>query len=179
MQYQGIHLKRKNGETMLTKHKSVVADKGLGVRAQLMMAAIAACLPRPPFNIFLAIWPVFLQSPNEVYTFKRPSDLSEAKSGDGGAYSFLRGGPRFSIPKRHNCVALLSAGQVVRALPPNKVPLKEVYPKGQSSQRVQSSKKHMGLTFCSRVCFFSSAWILIYFVLLLSQMSHLHWQQPT
>lgn len=79
-----------------------------------------------------------VQSPNEVYSFKRPSDLSEVKSSDGGSYSFLRGGLRSSVPKRHNCAALLSAGQLVRALPPNKVPLKEVYPKGQSSQRAQS-----------------------------------------
>lgn len=70
-----------------------------------------------------------LVSANEVYSFTRPGDLSEMKSGDSGAYSFLRGGLRSNVPKRHNCVALLSAGQVVRALPPNKVPLKEVYPK--------------------------------------------------
>ncbi|XP_060909628.1 von Willebrand factor A domain-containing protein 8 [Labrus mixtus] len=70
-----------------------------------------------------------LVSPNEVYSFKRPVDLSVVKSSDSGSYMFLRGGLRSSTPKRENCVSLLSANQVVRALPPNKVPLKEVYPK--------------------------------------------------
>ncbi|XP_071782446.1 von Willebrand factor A domain-containing protein 8 [Centroberyx gerrardi] len=69
-----------------------------------------------------------LMSPNEVYTFKRPVDLSEMKGGDGGS-QFFRGGLRSSAAKRTNCVSLLSANQVVRALPPNQVPLKEVYPK--------------------------------------------------
>ncbi|KAG7501738.1 von Willebrand factor A domain-containing 8 [Solea senegalensis] len=70
-----------------------------------------------------------LMSPNEVYSFKRPDDLAAMKSSDGGAHMFLRGGVRSSAPKQHNCVSLLSANQVVRALPPTKVPLKEVYPK--------------------------------------------------
>ncbi|KAI9519069.1 hypothetical protein NQZ68_032124 [Dissostichus eleginoides] len=70
-----------------------------------------------------------LVSPNEVYSFKRPVDLSEVRIAEGGANTFLRGGLRSSTPKRDNCVSLLSANQVVRALPPNKVPLKEVYPK--------------------------------------------------
>ncbi|KAK5860620.1 hypothetical protein PBY51_022082 [Eleginops maclovinus] len=70
-----------------------------------------------------------LVSPNEVYSFKRPVDLSEVRSSEGGSHNFLRGGLRSSTPKRNNCVSLLSANQVVRALPPNKVPLKEVYPK--------------------------------------------------
>uniref|UniRef100_A0A3B4UMV5 von Willebrand factor A domain-containing protein 8 n=1 Tax=Seriola dumerili TaxID=41447 RepID=A0A3B4UMV5_SERDU len=70
-----------------------------------------------------------LMSPNEVYSFKRPVDLSAMKSGEGGAHTFLRGGLRSSAAKQQNCVSLLSANQVVRALPPNKVPLKEVYPK--------------------------------------------------
>uniref|UniRef100_A0A673AZC6 von Willebrand factor A domain-containing protein 8 n=1 Tax=Sphaeramia orbicularis TaxID=375764 RepID=A0A673AZC6_9TELE len=70
-----------------------------------------------------------LMSPNEVYSFKRPADLSTMKSGESGAHMFLRGGLRTSTPKQHNCVSLLSANQVVRALPPNKVPLKDVYPK--------------------------------------------------
>ena len=69
-----------------------------------------------------------------MYSFKRPVDLSEMKSSDSGAHVFLRGGLRSTTPKRENCVSLLSANQVVRALPPNKVPLKEVYPKGQRSQ---------------------------------------------
>lgn len=128
-----------------------------------MTATTAALLPRLALNISLAILSVFLQSANEVYSFTRPGDLSEMKSGDGGAYSFLRGGLRSNVPKRHNCVELLSAGQVVRALPPNKVPLKEVYPKGQSSQRMQSSNKNV---------FSLQSYPSI--VLLLSQMSHPH-----
>ncbi|GLD75475.1 von Willebrand factor A domain-containing protein 8, partial [Lates japonicus] len=70
-----------------------------------------------------------LMSPNEVYSFKRPVDLSVMKSNESGAHMFLRGGLRSSTAKRENCVSLLSANQVVRALPPTKVPLKEVYPK--------------------------------------------------
>ncbi|KAG7233752.1 hypothetical protein INR49_006611 [Caranx melampygus] len=70
-----------------------------------------------------------LMSPNEVYSFKRPVDLSLMKSSDSGAHMFLRGGLRSSPAKQQNCVSLLSANQVVRALPPSKVPLKEVYPK--------------------------------------------------
>ncbi|KAM9851049.1 von Willebrand factor A domain-containing protein 8 [Aulostomus maculatus] len=70
-----------------------------------------------------------LMSPNEVYSFKRPVDLSVVKSSESGAQVFLRGGLRSIPPKRHNCSSLLSANQVVRALPPNKVPMKEIYPK--------------------------------------------------
>ncbi|XP_033842695.1 von Willebrand factor A domain-containing protein 8 [Periophthalmus magnuspinnatus] len=70
-----------------------------------------------------------LMSPNEVYSFNRPVDLSQMKSGDGGGQMFFKGGLRSSSPKRNNCVTLLSHNQVVRALPPNKVPLKEIYPK--------------------------------------------------
>uniref|UniRef100_A0A3Q3JAA7 von Willebrand factor A domain-containing protein 8 n=1 Tax=Monopterus albus TaxID=43700 RepID=A0A3Q3JAA7_MONAL len=70
-----------------------------------------------------------LMSPNEVYSFKRPVDLSAMKSGDSSAHMFLRGGLRSSPSRRENCVSLLSANQLVRALPPSKVPLKEVYPK--------------------------------------------------
>ncbi|XP_059198187.1 von Willebrand factor A domain-containing protein 8 [Centropristis striata] len=69
-----------------------------------------------------------LVSPNEVYSFNRPVDQS-GKSSDSGAHMFLRGGLRSTPAKRDNCVTLLSANQVVRALPPSKVPLKEVYPK--------------------------------------------------
>ncbi|KAG8000987.1 von Willebrand factor A domain-containing protein 8 [Nibea albiflora] len=69
-----------------------------------------------------------LVSHNEVYSFMRPVDLS-LMTVESGAHTFLRGGLRSSTPKQNNCVSLLSANQVVRALPPNKVPLKEVYPK--------------------------------------------------
>uniref|UniRef100_A0A8C2ZYH6 von Willebrand factor A domain-containing protein 8 n=1 Tax=Cyclopterus lumpus TaxID=8103 RepID=A0A8C2ZYH6_CYCLU len=70
-----------------------------------------------------------LVSPNEVYSFKRPVDLSVMKGAESGAHTLLRGGLRSSVVKRDNCVSLLSANQVVRALPPSKVPLREVYPK--------------------------------------------------
>lgn len=78
------------------------------------------------------------QSPNEVYTFKRPVDLSEKKGGEGGGHMFFRGGLRSSSAKQTNCVSLLAANQVVRAVPPYQVPLKDVYPKGQGSNRSQN-----------------------------------------
>ncbi|XP_034741708.1 von Willebrand factor A domain-containing protein 8 [Etheostoma cragini] len=70
-----------------------------------------------------------LVSPNEVHSYKRSVDLSVMKSAETGAHMFLRGGLRSGAAKQENCVSLLSANQVVRALPPNKVPLKEIYPK--------------------------------------------------
>uniref|UniRef100_A0A665V7K3 von Willebrand factor A domain-containing protein 8 n=1 Tax=Echeneis naucrates TaxID=173247 RepID=A0A665V7K3_ECHNA len=70
-----------------------------------------------------------LMSPNEVYSFQRPVDLSDMKSSRTGAQMFLKGGLHSSAVKQQNCVSLLSANQMVRALPPNKVPLKEIYPK--------------------------------------------------
>uniref|UniRef100_A0A3B4G0W2 von Willebrand factor A domain-containing protein 8 n=1 Tax=Pundamilia nyererei TaxID=303518 RepID=A0A3B4G0W2_9CICH len=70
-----------------------------------------------------------LMSPNEVYSFKRPVNLSAIKSGDSGAQAFFRGGLRSATAKQENCVSLIPVNQVVRALPPNKVPLKELYPK--------------------------------------------------
>lgn len=88
----------------------------------------------PSHLMMVCVFSDLFQSPNEVFSFKRRVDLSEMKSSDSGAHMFLRGGLRSSqTPKQHNCVALLSANQVVRALPPSKVPLKEVYPKGQRS----------------------------------------------
>ena len=71
-----------------------------------------------------------------MYSFKRPVHLSDVKSGEGAGSLFLRGGgggagPRTSPAKRSNCIGLLSANQVVRALPPTRVPLKEIFPKGQ------------------------------------------------
>ncbi|XP_072301028.1 von Willebrand factor A domain-containing protein 8 [Eucyclogobius newberryi] len=70
-----------------------------------------------------------LMSPNEVYSFNRPMDLSTMKSSEGGGHTLFSGGHRSSPAKRNNCVSLLSHNQVVRALPPNKVPLKEIFPK--------------------------------------------------
>ncbi|XP_013855455.1 von Willebrand factor A domain-containing protein 8 [Austrofundulus limnaeus] len=70
-----------------------------------------------------------LMSPNEVYSFRRPVDLSAVKSSEGGSHSFFRGGLRGGAVKRENCVVLLSANQVVRAISPAKVPLKDIYPK--------------------------------------------------
>ncbi|KAK7168704.1 hypothetical protein R3I93_004874 [Phoxinus phoxinus] len=66
-----------------------------------------------------------LMSPNEVYSFKRSSPLTEGRGPDMFFGSSKRTGP----PKRVNCVCLLDANQVVRALPPTQVPLTEVYPK--------------------------------------------------
>uniref|UniRef100_A0A3Q2TY78 von Willebrand factor A domain-containing protein 8 n=1 Tax=Fundulus heteroclitus TaxID=8078 RepID=A0A3Q2TY78_FUNHE len=70
-----------------------------------------------------------LMSPNEVYTFKRPVDLSAIKGGESGSHAFFRGALRSDTAKRENCVSLLSANQVVRAIPPTKVPLRDIYPK--------------------------------------------------
>uniref|UniRef100_A0A3Q3VYX4 von Willebrand factor A domain-containing protein 8 n=1 Tax=Mola mola TaxID=94237 RepID=A0A3Q3VYX4_MOLML len=75
-----------------------------------------------------------LVSPNEVYSFMRPVDLSVMKNSESGAHMFLSGGLRTSTPKQQNCVSLISANQVVRALPPNKVPLTELYPKDVTPQ---------------------------------------------
>lgn len=72
------------------------------------------------------------QSPIEVYSFTRSVSLTSTKNNDSGPHTFLRGGFRTNSPRRQNCASLLSANQVIRALPPNKVPLKDVYPRGQS-----------------------------------------------
>ncbi|XP_065149109.1 von Willebrand factor A domain-containing protein 8 [Paramisgurnus dabryanus] len=65
-----------------------------------------------------------LLSPNEVYTFKRPSPLTEGRGSDMFFGSSKRTGPA----KRVNCVCLLDANQVVRALPASQVPLADIYP---------------------------------------------------
>uniref|UniRef100_A0A673VXU8 von Willebrand factor A domain containing 8 n=1 Tax=Salmo trutta TaxID=8032 RepID=A0A673VXU8_SALTR len=69
-----------------------------------------------------------LMSPNEVYSFKRDVDLSEMRGGDSGGQMFSRGGLKSGVAKRTNCVSLLSANQVVRALPPGQAPLKDIFP---------------------------------------------------
>ncbi|XP_067265112.1 von Willebrand factor A domain-containing protein 8 isoform X1 [Chanodichthys erythropterus] len=66
-----------------------------------------------------------LMSPNEVYSFKRSSPITEGRGPDMFFGSSKRTGP----PKRVNCVCLLGANQVVRALPPTQVPLTEIFPK--------------------------------------------------
>ncbi|KAF7215165.1 transcript variant X1 [Nothobranchius furzeri] len=70
-----------------------------------------------------------LMSSNQVYSFRRPYDLSDMKSSEAGSHMFLRGRVQSGAAKRENCVTLLSANQVVRALPSSKVPLKDVYSK--------------------------------------------------
>uniref|UniRef100_A0A673I9L6 ATPase dynein-related AAA domain-containing protein n=1 Tax=Sinocyclocheilus rhinocerous TaxID=307959 RepID=A0A673I9L6_9TELE len=66
-----------------------------------------------------------LMSPNEVYSFTRSSPITEGRGPDMFFGSSKRTGPA----KRVNCVCLLSANQVVRALPPSQIPLTEIYPK--------------------------------------------------
>ncbi|XP_073701902.1 von Willebrand factor A domain-containing protein 8 [Garra rufa] len=66
-----------------------------------------------------------LMSPNEVYSFKRSSPITEGRGPDMFFGSSKRTGPA----KRVNCVCLLGANQVVRALPPTQVPLTDIYPK--------------------------------------------------
>ncbi|KAL0183775.1 hypothetical protein M9458_019471, partial [Cirrhinus mrigala] len=60
-----------------------------------------------------------------VYSFKRSSPITEGRGPDMFFGSSKRAGPA----KRVNCVCLLGANQVVRALPPSQVPLTEIYPK--------------------------------------------------
>ncbi|XP_051999049.1 von Willebrand factor A domain-containing protein 8 [Xyrauchen texanus] len=66
-----------------------------------------------------------LMSPNEVYTFKRQSPITEGRGPDMFFGSSKRTGPA----KRVNCVCLLSVNQVVRALSPTQVPLSDIFPK--------------------------------------------------
>ncbi|XP_030642749.1 von Willebrand factor A domain-containing protein 8 [Chanos chanos] len=66
-----------------------------------------------------------LMSPNEVYSFKRTSPLTEGRGPDMFFGSSRRSGPA----KRLNCVSLLGANQVIRALPPTQVPLADIFPK--------------------------------------------------
>ncbi|KAI4872445.1 hypothetical protein NFI96_033688, partial [Prochilodus magdalenae] len=66
-----------------------------------------------------------LLSPNEVYSFKRTPPLTEGRGPDVFFGSSRRTGPA----KRVNCITLVEANQVVRALPPTQVPLADIYPK--------------------------------------------------
>uniref|UniRef100_A0A8C9W2Q1 von Willebrand factor A domain-containing protein 8 n=1 Tax=Scleropages formosus TaxID=113540 RepID=A0A8C9W2Q1_SCLFO len=66
-----------------------------------------------------------LLSPNEVYSFRRKTSLGAVKGTD-----VFFGGARHAGPaKRSNCVTLLGANQVVRAIPTLDVPLADIYPK--------------------------------------------------
>ncbi|KAL2081742.1 hypothetical protein ACEWY4_023595 [Coilia grayii] len=66
-----------------------------------------------------------LMSPNEVYTFERHTPLAEGRDVD----MFFGGGRHIGTPKRINCVTLLTANQIVRALPSSQVPMADIYPK--------------------------------------------------
>ncbi|XP_075055872.1 von Willebrand factor A domain-containing protein 8 isoform X1 [Mixophyes fleayi] len=68
-----------------------------------------------------------LISPSKVYSWKRKSSL-----GNHGAPSdqfFQPGRAKFGNVKKSNCINLLAANQVVRAVPSADVPLKDIYPK--------------------------------------------------
>lgn len=113
------------------------------------------------------------QSPIEVYSFNRPVSLTSIKNNDSGPHTFLRGGFRTNPPRRQNCASLLSANQVIRALPPSKVPLKDIYPRGQSST-IKSWEHIRGdfwINVISPLC-----WLVVWLDL---QMSRLQWQQGT
>ncbi|XP_060050736.1 von Willebrand factor A domain-containing protein 8 isoform X2 [Erinaceus europaeus] len=66
-----------------------------------------------------------LMSPNEVYSWKRPSSLQKPRGTDIAFY----GGKKRGTPKHSNCVTLLETNQVVRILPPGDVPLRDIYAK--------------------------------------------------
>ncbi|KAL4635681.1 von Willebrand factor A domain-containing protein 8 isoform X1 [Arapaima gigas] len=66
-----------------------------------------------------------LMSPSEVYSFRRKTSLGAVK----GADVFFGGGRGTGRAKRANCVTLLGANQVVRAVSPSDVPLADIYPK--------------------------------------------------
>lgn len=51
---------------------------------------------------------------------------------------FFGSSRRTGPAKRVNCISLVEANQVVRALPPTQVPLDEIYPKGRHENIDQS-----------------------------------------
>lgn len=110
-------------------------------------------------NMFCIVFP---QSPNEVYSFTRSSPITEGRGPDMFFGSSKRTGPA----KRVNCVCLLSANQVVRALPPSQVPLTEIYPKGKT---LTHSYVHI---ICKCISKYNGA-LLLMMVLIYQQMSHL------
>ncbi|XP_076841646.1 von Willebrand factor A domain-containing protein 8 isoform X2 [Brachyhypopomus gauderio] len=81
------------------------------------------CCPSTYANIIVG-FPDLL-SPYEVYSFKRAAPLTQGRDPDMFFSSSRRSGPA----KRANCVTLLQANQLVRALPPTQVPLEDIYPK--------------------------------------------------
>ncbi|XP_030056405.1 von Willebrand factor A domain-containing protein 8 [Microcaecilia unicolor] len=68
-----------------------------------------------------------LMSPSEVYHSKRESPLGNKNSPSTDPFFYGRRTINGNV-KHHNCVTLLSANQLVRALTPNDVPLKDLYP---------------------------------------------------
>ncbi|RXM98061.1 von Willebrand factor A domain-containing protein 8 [Acipenser ruthenus] len=66
-----------------------------------------------------------LMSPNEVYSWKRTSPLA----GSSSAKTIFTEGRQSGAVKQTNCVSLLRANQLIRAVPAGDVPLKELYPK--------------------------------------------------
>ncbi|XP_066093875.1 von Willebrand factor A domain-containing protein 8 isoform X2 [Saccopteryx bilineata] len=67
-----------------------------------------------------------LMSPNEVYSWKRPSSLHKSRVPD---TAFYGGRKKSGTPKQSNCVTLIDTNQIIRILPPGEVPLKDIYPK--------------------------------------------------
>ncbi len=111
-------------------------------------------------NVFCIVFP---QSPNEVYSFMRSSPITEGRGPDMFFGSSKQTGPA----KRVNCVCLLSANQVVRALPPSQVPLTEIYPKGKTLT-------HSYVHIYKCISKYNGA-LLMMVVLIYRQMSHLPW----
>ncbi|KAM8786530.1 von Willebrand factor A domain-containing protein 8 [Rhynchonycteris naso] len=67
-----------------------------------------------------------LMSPNEIYSWKRPSTLHKSRVPD---TAFYGGRKKSGTPKQSNCVTLIDTNQIIRILPPGEVPLKDIYPK--------------------------------------------------
>ncbi|MGH0175687.1 UNVERIFIED_CONTAM: hypothetical protein FKN15_071107 [Acipenser sinensis] len=68
-------------------------------------------------------------SPNEVYSWKRTSPLA----GSSSAKTIFTEDRQSGAVKQTNCVSLLGANQLIRAVPAGDVPLKELYPKGMKT----------------------------------------------